>query len=232
VVFRGVTLRAPNSDRTLVRELTLAIPHGKQVLICGSDDSARMALFRATAGLWDVTEGHIVRPPLDQILFVTERPYLPPGTLRELFISPWPEEAQPNEKDLLNHEFPEIRILEGLRTLEIDSIPKRFGGMNTRQNWESVLTLSEQQLLVIARVLIANPCFAFFDMPSTTIDRQQVKWVLGLLNRHAISCVTFEEAADDLEPYDMLLQLEKGGFWAFSPVEKGQIVEETYNLAV
>ena len=193
VVYRGVTLRAPGSDRTLVRELTLGIPHGKQVLVCGPDDSARMALFRATAGLWAVNEGHIVRPPLEQILFVTERPYLPPGTLRELFILPWPEEAQPSEKDLLNHEFPEIRILDGLRTLELESIPKRFGGMNTWQNWESVLTLTEQQLLVIVRVLLANPRFAFLDKPSTTIDPEQVKWVLSLLNRHAISCVTFEE---------------------------------------
>lgn len=232
VVYKGVTLRAPGSDRTLVRELTLAIPHGKHVLVCGSDDSARTALFRATAGLWDVDEGHIVRPPLEKILFMTERPYLPPGTLRELFIRPWPEAAQPNEKDLLNNEFPEIRILDGLRTLELESIPKRFGGMNTRQNWESVLTLSEQQLLVVARVLLANPCFAFLDKPSTTIDPEQVKWVLGLLNRHAISCVTFEESSDDLEPYDMLLELEKGGLWTCSPLENGQIVEEKYNLAV
>jgi vitamin B12/bleomycin/antimicrobial peptide transport system ATP-binding/permease protein len=232
VVYRGVTLRASGSDRMLVRELTLAIPHGKQVLVCGPDDSARMALFRATAGLWDVNEGHIVRPPLEQILFITERPYLPPGTLRELFIRPWPEEAQPSEKDLLNNELPEIRILDGLRTLELESIPKRFGGMNTRQNWESVLTLSEQQLLVVARVLLANPRFAFLDKPSTTIDPEQVKWVLSLLNRHAISCVTFEESSGDLEPYDMLLELEKGGLWTCSPLEKGQIVEEKYNLAV
>ncbi len=232
VIYEGVTLRAPGSDRTLVRELTLAIPHGKQVLVCGSDGSARTALFRATAGLWDVNEGHIVRPPLEQILFITERPYLPPGTLRELFIRPWPEAAQPSEKDLLNNEFPEIRVLDGLRTLGLESIPKRFGGMNTRQIWESVLTLSEQQLLVVARVLLANPRFAFLDNPSTTMDPEQFKWILSLLNRHAISCVTFEESSGDLEPYDMLLELEKGGLWTYSPVEKGQIVKEKYNLAV
>jgi putative ATP-binding cassette transporter len=163
---------------------------------------------------------------------LTERPYLPPGTLRELFIRPWPESAQPNEKDLLNNEFPEIRILDGLRTLELESIPKRFGGMNTRQTWESVLTLSEQQLLVVARVLLAKPSFAFLDKPSTTIDPEQVKWVLGLLNRHAISCVTFEESGDDLEPYDMLLELEKGGLWTYSPVETGRVVKGTYGIAV
>ncbi|MDP4727193.1 MAG: hypothetical protein NWS07_07855, partial [Desulfobacterales bacterium] len=202
VVYRGVTLRALENDRVLVRDLTLEIPHGRQVLVCGSDDSTRLALFRATAGLWDVNDGHIVRPPLEKILFVTERPYLPPGSLRELFIRPWPEEAQPSEKDLLNNEFPEIRVLEGLRSLKIDSIPKRFGGMNTRQTWESVLTLSEQQLLVVARVLLTSPRFAFLEKPSTTLTPEQVEWVLGLLSRHDISCVTFEESSENLEPYD------------------------------
>ncbi|MGB5617928.1 MAG: SbmA/BacA-like family transporter [Desulfobacterales bacterium] len=232
VVYKGVTLRAPESDRVLVRELNLEIPHGRQVLVCGSDDSTRSAIFRATAGLWDVNDGHIVRPPLEKILFVTERPYLPPGSLRELFIRPWPEEAQPSEKDLLNNEFPEIRILEGLRSLVIDSIPKRFGGLNTRQTWESVLTLSEQQLLVVARVLLTGPRFVFLEKPSTTLTPEQVEWVLGLLNRHGISCVTFEESSENLEPYDMVLELEKGGFWTCSPVEAGQILTKNYDLAV
>jgi putative ATP-binding cassette transporter len=231
VLYKGVTLRAPGSNRVLVRELTLAIPHGRQVLVCGSDDATRSALFRATAGLWDVNDGNIVRPPLEKILFVTERPYLPPGSLRELFIRPWPEEAQPSEKDLLNNEFPEIRILEGLRSLKIDSIPKRFGGMNTRQTWESVLTLSEQQLLVVARVLLAGPRFAFLEKPSTTLTPEQVWWILNLLNRHGISCVIFEESCENLDPYDMVLELEKGGFWADSPVEAGQILTKNYDLA-
>jgi putative ATP-binding cassette transporter len=232
VGYMGVTLRSPGGDRTLVRELTFTIPHGKQVLVCGSDDTGRMALFRATAGLWDVKQGHIVRPPLEQILFMTERPYLPSGTLRELFIRPWPEGTQPTENDLQNNVLPDIRIREGLRTLQIDAIPKRYGGMNTRQNWESVLTLSEQQLLVVARVLLANPRFAFLEKPSTTLSPEQLKWVLSLLNKRSISCVTFEECRNGLEPYDTLLELEKDGSWTYFPVEAGQIVKKSYGIAL
>lgn len=232
VVYAGVTLRSQGNDRLLVRELNLAIPHGRQALVCGSDDSTRSALFRATAGLWVVSDGQIVRPSLEKILFVTERPYLPPGSLRELFIRPWPEAAQPSEKDLLNNEFPELRILEGLRSLAIDSIPKRFGGLNTRQTWESVLTLSEQQFLVLARVLLAAPRFAFLEKPGSTLTPEQVKWVLGLLSRQGISCVTFQESRENLESYDMVLELEKDGFWTCSPVEAGQIIPKNYDLAV
>jgi putative ATP-binding cassette transporter len=86
VVYKGLTLHGLRSGRTLIRELSLTIPYGKNVLVYGPDETARMALFRATAGLWELSEGHIVRPRLEQILFLTERPYLPPGTLRELFV--------------------------------------------------------------------------------------------------------------------------------------------------
>ena len=57
-------------------------------------------------------------------------------------------------------------------------------------------------------------------------------WVLNLLSRHSISCVTFEESNEHLEPYDMVLELEKGGFWTYSPVEAGQILTKNYDLAV
>ena len=46
-----------------------------------------MALFRATADLWDHGSGRIVRPTQRCLCFLPERPYLPPGTLREILVS-------------------------------------------------------------------------------------------------------------------------------------------------
>ena len=44
--------------------------------------------------------------------------------------------------------------------------------------------------------------------------------------------MTFEESSENLDPYDMVLELEKGGFWTCSPVEAGQILTKNYDLAV
>ncbi len=163
---------------------------------------------------------------------MTERPYLPPGTLRELFMRPWPEEVRPGGRDPGNGEFPEMRILEALRILEIDTIPKRFGGMDIHQTWESNLTLAEQQLLVVARILVAHPRFAFLDKPSSALGPEQVRWVLALLKDRSISYVTFEESEDDPEYYDMVLEIENNGLWSCSLVEDGQIVRDCFKIAV
>lgn len=232
IAYKGLTLRALQSDRIIIRELSLTIPKGKNVLVLGPDETTRMALFRATAGLWPTSEGHIVRPTLEQILFLTERPYLPPGTLRELLMRPWAEDGHPDDRDPEDLEFPEIRILDALRTLEMETMLKRFDGMDTQQTWESALTLTEQQLLVIARLLLVHPRFAFLDKPSSTLSPEEIQWVLGLLKEHSISYVVFEESAGNPECYDFLLELEKTGYWTCSPIEDGQPVGKSYDLAV
>jgi putative ATP-binding cassette transporter len=232
VAYKGLTLRAIRSDRVLIRDLSLTIPRGKNVLVVGPDETARMALFRATSGLWPATEGQIIRPRLEQILFLTERPYLPPGTLRELFMRPWAEEGRADDRDPEDNEFPEIRIMDALLALKMEGTPKRFGGWDTPHTWESALTLSEQQLLGVARLLVARPRFAFMDKPSSTFSPEQTRWVLSHLKERSISYVVFEENADSPEGYDLLLELERTGYWTCSPIEGGQPVGESYDLAV
>src|SRR2546427_8113691 len=85
VAYERLTLLAPGSDHVLVRELSVSAPRGTRVLIVGSNEAA-VALFRATAGIWEHGRGGIVRPGLDAMLFLPERPYLPPGTLRDVLV--------------------------------------------------------------------------------------------------------------------------------------------------
>lgn len=228
VGYTGLTLRSPRSGRVLIKELTLAIPHGARVLVRGQDKTARAALFHATAGLWDAGEGHIVRPNLEQIMLLTELPFLPPGTLRELLLRPWPEEDRPSERNLEEIQVTEERILETLRMLKIETLVTGFGGLDNRHHWENILPLADQQLLVVARFLLAKPRFTFLDRPSTTLSPEQVDWILGMLNERSISYVTFEDedSSGNLERYNAVLELETGGAWTYKPVKGGRIVEE------
>ena len=64
----------------------MAIPPGTRVLVAGPNHAAKVALFRAAAGVWSAGEGRIAAAGRITILFVAERPYLPPGTLREALL--------------------------------------------------------------------------------------------------------------------------------------------------
>jgi putative ATP-binding cassette transporter len=226
--YQGLSLRSPRSGRVLIQDLSIEIPPGKRVLARSQDETARAALFHATAGLWEVGEGTIVRPPLDRVLFLPELPYLPPGTVRELMMGPWPEEEARMEERLQRIRVPEERIMEVLRTLKIDSLLNGYGGLDTRHHWENTLPLDDQQLLVIARLLLARPQFAFLDRPGTTLQPEQLDWVLGLLREHGIAYVIFEspDRPVNLGNYDMLLELVQGGGWIWKPIQDGRPVED------
>ncbi|MDD5206156.1 MAG: SbmA/BacA-like family transporter [Desulfobacterales bacterium] len=224
IAYEGVTLRSPRSDRVLIRNLLIEIPQGRRVLVRGEDETARSALFHATAGLWDASEGKIVRPRLEQILFLPELPYLPPGTVRELLMGPWPEEEGSMQRSLAAIQISDERIMEALEALKIESLLKGFGGMDKRNHWENTLALNDQQLLVIARLLLTAPRFAFLDRPSTTLNPGQLDWILALLKERSITYVTFEakERSVNLNHYDAVLELEGEGAWAWKPVADAQ----------
>lgn len=229
MVYSGLTLRSPRGDSTLIKDLSLTLPQDTRVLVRGGDEMARSALFLGTVGLWDDAEGRIGRPSLEQLLLVTERPYLPPGTLRELLMRPWPESIPSWEQTLSEIQVPEEQIMETLAALKIDTIVKGFGGLDQRQPWENILPLDQQQMLVIARVLLTQPRFVFLDRLSTTLAPERVEWILGLLNKRSIPYVTFEsdEKSLNMDHYDGVLEIKEGGTWEFKPAKDRRPSEET-----
>lgn len=150
VAFQGVSLQSPHDGRPLVTDLTFSVPFGTRVLISGSNEDAKVALFRATAGIWSAGSGKIIRPPFGEIYFLPERPYLPHVTLRELLVRTGHE-----------HEISDERIIADLCALNLEAVLTRAGDLDTPHEWNDMLSLGEQQLIAFARLFLRRP-----DSPS------------------------------------------------------------------
>lgn len=207
VAYEHLSLTSPRSGRILVDDLSLALPVGTRLLIRAQDESATYALFRATADLWDSGEGRILRPGHDDILFLPERPYLPPGTLREVLLRT--EQIQ---------EVPTDRILRTLHELGLDPALKRAGGLDVEHKWQEILSLGEQQLLAFSRVLLASPEFVFLDHPTRALSECQVGELLQTLRAHMISYLTLGDEDDDTADYAQLLEIAADGSWTLRPL--------------
>jgi ABC-type uncharacterized transport system, permease and ATPase components len=206
ITYERLTLLAPEDDRPLVKELSVSIPCGTRVLISGPNETAKVALFRATAGIWDTGEGRIIRPGPDQILFLPERPYLPPGTLRESLLRTGQEFVISDD-----------RILTTLRALDLEPVLMRAGGLDVEQDWDNILSLGEQQLLAFARLLLAAPRFAFLDRVSTALSPRQVDQILKMFSENSITYLTVGDTDDRLDNYDAVLELAGDGGWKWTP---------------
>ena len=207
LAWEALTLHSPRDGRVLVDELSLTVVRGTRLLVRGHNDTAKVALFRATAGIWDRGQGCIVLPGDDELMFLTERPYLPPGTLREV-LAPAELRTAPSAD----------RIVETLHLFGLERILTRVGGIDVERDWNDLLSLDEQQLLSLTRIVLATPAFAFLDRVGSALDAARVDQVLQTLVHHGITCIAVGNGRDPLEHYDATLELGESGAWTYTPL--------------
>jgi vitamin B12/bleomycin/antimicrobial peptide transport system ATP-binding/permease protein len=215
LAYEGLTLFSLEGDREVLKNLTADIPRGKRVMIVGPNEAARTALFRATAGIWPAGVGTIVRPPLDAIFFLPQRPYLPPGTLRDLLLRTGQEEVITDDQ-----------ITTALRDVGLDSVTARAGGLDREHDW-SILSLGEQQLLALTRLILARPAFTMLDRVTAALKPAQVRQALRRLDENSITYITLAEDAESVELYDALLEIDVDGGWRWRRTGRGSSAEAT-----
>jgi vitamin B12/bleomycin/antimicrobial peptide transport system ATP-binding/permease protein len=206
IVYENLTLLSPSDKRVLVKDLSVTIPHGLRVLVMG-DDAARDALFKATAGIYDAGMGVVKRPPLDRILFLPERPYVPPGTLRQA-LAPVHQDSP----------LTDARIHEVLDLLGVADVIARAGGLDNEHDWDTLLSAREQRFVSFARIMLAAPRFAVMANPGRDLETATRNRIFQLLDQQGITLITMGYVAkrddDDFAAhYDAVLELGEAGEW-------------------
>jgi len=202
VVYENVTIHSADWSRLLISDLNLEITRGSRWLVVGKDDAPKVALFRATAGVWSCGDGRIIRPNLDDILFLPERPYLPPGTLREALLRTGMELITPDSE-----------IMEVLEKLGLKDVVTHANGLDTNQDWDDLLSIGEQHLLSIARIFLAKPAFVFLDRPGSALAKSQIASILDMLKEQGTGVVILSKNGESRLRYDAVLDIMPNGVW-------------------
>ena len=155
VEFENLTVNKPTGE-ALIKNLNLHLPQGSSLLIKGPSGSGKTTLLRTIAGLWAYSEG-TVRCPQHDVLFLSQKPYLPQGRLIDALFYP---QVAPENVDLAT-------AAQIMQQVQLGHLAEKL----TQENdWTRVLSLGEQQRLSFARVLMHKPLAAFLDEATASMD--------------------------------------------------------------
>jgi putative ATP-binding cassette transporter len=198
----ALTLHPPQSERVLIKELSLALQPGDALLITGDSGCGKSSLLRAIAGLWDTGSGVISHPPLEEFFFLPQQPYLQPGTLRSQLI-------YPSAKTELDDEA----LLAILEQVHLPLLAERVGGLDAVQDWEKLLSVGEQQRLAFGRVLVHKPNIVILDEATSALDSGNEASLYEHLRASGTTLISIAHRAGVLRHHTHVLHLKGEGAW-------------------
>jgi len=171
-------------------------------LIMGASGSGKSSLLRAIAGLWNSGQGEIERPPLEDLLFLPQRPYMILGSLRQQLI-------YPNSQATVDDDF----LLSVLQRVNLPDLAQRFNGLDSWENWTNVLSLGEQQRVALARVFVNHPRYAILDEATSALDVDNEEKVYQALAELGTTYISVGHRPSLRRYHHQCLEIQAEGVW-------------------
>lgn len=197
-----LTLHTPNYQRVLVKDLSVAVNSGKGLLIVGESGGGKSSLLRAVAGIWNSGAGTIVRPKLDEMLFLPQHAYMILGDLRSQLHYP-----------TNNRTFSDEELTAVLKAVNLPDIVERFGGFDVELDYSKVLSLGEQQRLAFARLLLGRPKYAILDEATSALDIENENNLYRQIDPAQTTLVSVSHRSTVLKYHSQVLELDGLGGW-------------------
>ena len=118
------------TGQTLLKGCSIEFKQGMRLLITGGSGCGKSTLLRTISGIWPFGKGKIFSSGKAGKLFLSQRPYLPLGTLRQAIFYPLEPKTDSDEK-----------ITEIMRLVDLEKFINRLDEVD---DWSRILSLGEQ----------------------------------------------------------------------------------------
>ncbi len=206
LILSNATVKAPGTEKVLVRDLNLSINPGQHLLVAGPSGCGKTSLLRVISGLWASETGLVSSPIEGDLLFIPQKPYMTLGSLREQLCYP-----------LDNSRFSDDHLRAVLEQVKLPLLLDRYPDLDVKQDWPRLLSLGEQQRLAFARLLLNSPKFVVLDEATSALDVGTERHLYGLLDQREMAFISVGHRPTLMSFHDTVLELLGDGKWRLIP---------------
>jgi ATP-binding cassette subfamily C protein CydD/ATP-binding cassette subfamily C protein CydCD len=169
---RGLEYRYAAELAPVLTGLDLRLGHGL-TLVTGPSGAGKSTLLELLAGLREPTGGTLIAPPAH---LVTQRPFLPAGTVRDALTIGLQPESSPVDGD-------DGALWEALRRVGLDGVVAGLpDGLDARLGDDGFgLSAGQRQRLALARASLAPEPLLLLDEPTAHLDGEAARAVRQLV---------------------------------------------------
>lgn len=210
IEYSNISFQYPDSDETVLSNVSLTIPPQHKIAIVGQTGSGKSTMLQLLNRYWDVTQGEIkiAGQPIQNfsetqlrqaISVVSQRVDILNGSLRDNLLMAAPESSDEALADTLT----KVGLEKLLEEQSLDS----WLGDGGRQ-----LSGGEKRRIGIARALLHNAPILLLDEPTEGLDKQTEQQIMALFDSHfeGKTVVFITHRLVNLDKMDSICLVEQG----------------------
>jgi putative ATP-binding cassette transporter len=165
--FEGMALTMPAGPARFA-EGDVEVGPGERVLVVGTPGSGKTVLFLALAGVAPLGAGRILLPSPASTAFLSLRPYVPPGSLRDALALSIPG----GENDAAR--------IAALKRVGLDHLSE---ALDRVERWDRERSVGELYRLACARLILAKPQWVISDLALDLLDEDHSETILSIFDQ-------------------------------------------------
>lgn len=217
IKLENVSMWSPDGS-PLVQRLDFEVVQGTNVIVLGPNGSGKSSVLRMLAGLWPLQAGSVSLPARNEIFYLSQRPYMYSGSLKEQLMYPRLPGVVIGDKV----EFDEKAGQKCLDSVQLSHLIGRCGGFDGSMSWDDTLSGGERNRLAVARLLYHKPKFAVLDECTAAVSADGEIELYRAMTAAGITMLSVAHRKAVMEFHQIAVVLDGRGDWKLQQIDESE----------